>query len=127
MAPVRPEDFDFVFQPDKLKTLRERLSLTQADMATLLNMPVNTISRWERGSNLPDANSLAAIYSIAQERGITPEFFVRKPNLITARSNRRMLAFHWDFQNRGVGSRYIEAEWFYMEQYMGMLFPASDE
>ena len=127
MAPVRPEDFDYVFQPSRLKTLRESLNLTQADMAALLNMPVNTVSRWERGSNLPDANSLAAMYSIAQERGVTPEFFVRKPNPITARSKRRMLAFHWDFQNRGVDSRYIEGEWSCMEQYMRMLFPASDE
>ena len=127
MAPVRPEDFDYVFHPGRLKTLRESLSLTQADIAALLNMPVNTVSRWERGSNLPDANSLAAIYSIAQERGITPEFFIRKPSPLTARSERRVLAFHWDFQNRGVDSRYIEGEWSYMERYMGMLFPASDE
>ena len=127
MAPVRPEDFDYVFQPGRLKTLRESFSLTQADMAALLNMPVNTISRWERGSNLPDANSLAAIYSIAQERGITPEFFVRRPSLINFRSRRETLVFQWDFQNRGVDSRYIEEEWSYMEQYMGMLFPASDE
>ena len=127
MAPVIPEDFDYVFHPGRLKTLRDSLSLTQADMAALLNMPVNTVSRWERGSNLPDANSLAAMYSIAQERGITPEFFVRKPSPLTARSERRVLAFHWDFQNQGVDSRYIEGEWYYMEQYMGMLFPASSE
>ena len=127
MAPVKPEDFDFVFQPDRLKTLRESLNLTQADMAALLNMPVNTVSRWERGSNLPDANSLAAIYSIAQEQGITPEFFVKRPSLSNSRGERETLVFHWDFQNLGLDSRYIEGEWYYMERYMRMLFPASDE
>ncbi len=99
MAPVRTEDFDYVFQPTGLKSLRENLHLTQADLAALLDMPVNTISRWERGSNSPDANVLAAIYSIAQERGVTPEFFVRRPNPMATRSNRETVVFHWDFQN----------------------------
>ena len=122
MAPVRPEDFDYAFQPSRLKTLRENLKLTQADMATLLDIPVNTLSRWERGSNSPDANALAAIYSIAQERGTTPEFFVKRPNPMDARKTRINLVVSWDFQNIPLRNDQIGNEWGYLEQYIEALF-----
>ena len=127
MTPVRPEDFDYMFQPSGLKTLREKLGLTQSEMAVLLDMPVNTLSRWERGSNSPDANALAAIYSIAHERGVSPQFFVRRPSPMTSRMKRETLVFQWDFQNRAVDSRYVREEWSYMERYMEMLFPETDK
>ena len=127
MAPVRSEDFDYLFQPAGLKSLREQLSLTQADMATLLDVPVNTVSRWERGANAPDANVLAAIYSIARERDVTPEFFARRANPMTARRGRTTLVFHWDFQNLAEEDQYVSEEWDYMKRYMGLLFPRADE
>ena len=127
MAPVRSEDFDYLFQPAGLKSLREDLSLTQADMASLLDVPVNTVSRWERGANAPDANVLAAIYSIARERDVRPEFFARRSNPMTARRGRTTLVFHWDFQNRAVEDQYVTGEWAYMERYMGLLFPRANE
>ena len=127
MVPVKPEDFDYIFQPSRLKTLREKLGLTQSEMAVLLDMPVNTLSRWERGSNSPDANALAAIYSIAHERGVSPQFFVRRPSPVSVRMKRETLVFQWDFQNRAVDSRYVSEEWSYMELYMKMLFPKIDK
>ena len=127
MAPVRSEDFDYLFQPTGLKSLRENLSLTQADMAALLDVPVNTVSRWERGANAPDANVLAAIYSIARERDITPEFFARRPNPMPTRHGRDTLVFHWDFQNLAEEDQYVSEEWEYLEGYMDLLFPRAEE
>ena len=35
--------------PDDLATIRQRLGLTQAELARLLDVPDSTVSRWERG------------------------------------------------------------------------------
>lgn len=35
--------------PDQLKSIRERLGLTQAQLATKLGVTRNTINRWEMG------------------------------------------------------------------------------
>ena len=70
VAPIRPEDHAFVFQASVLVDLRRKLDLNQAELAESLDVPVNTLSRWERGSNVPDANALAVLFSIAKERGV---------------------------------------------------------
>ena len=73
--PVNPNDFEYQFSPRSLVETREKMSLSQAKLAARLDLPANTVSRWERGETTPDANSLAAIYSIAKEHGLTPVFF----------------------------------------------------
>lgn len=35
--------------PDQLKAARHKLGLTQAELAAKLQIPVNTIARWEQG------------------------------------------------------------------------------
>ena len=70
-----PSDFEYQFSPTALKEMREHLGMSQAQIAKRLNLPTNTVSRWERGETSPDANSLAAIYSIATGTGLEPEFF----------------------------------------------------
>lgn len=73
MAPVKPGSY--TFRKDSLAKLRQRLRLSQAQMASKLGVPKNTVSRWETGATTPDAHSLAAIYSVAKEEGIMPTFF----------------------------------------------------
>ena len=73
MAPVTPGAF--TFRKESLTEARKRLGLSQAQMAAKLRVPQNTLSRWENGSTTPDANSLAAIYSVAMENGYMPTFF----------------------------------------------------
>ena len=45
--------------PEKLKAHRKRLGLTQADLATLLEVPARTHWEWEAGKTTP--------YAITQE------------------------------------------------------------
>ena len=40
---------------DEIRALRERLDLTQADLARLLRLGANTVSRWESGRNVQTA------------------------------------------------------------------------
>ena len=104
MPPIRPDDHAYRFRPGTIRELRESLNLTQAQMADLLEIPTNTLSRWETGSNLPDANALAAIYSIATDRGVTPQFFEeREKTMEIYEHDNYMIAWNYDPPTVKVG------------------------
>ena len=73
MTPVKPGSY--LFRRESIAELRGRLGLTQAKMAEELGVPKNTVSRWETGETTPDADSLAAIYSLGKENGMEVTFF----------------------------------------------------
>ena len=73
MTPVKPGAY--LFRKESIAELRERLNLSQAAMAARIGVPKNTVSRWETGETTPDAQSLAAIYSLGMEVGIVATFF----------------------------------------------------
>ncbi|MDE2765589.1 MAG: helix-turn-helix transcriptional regulator [Chloroflexota bacterium] len=75
MVPVTPGAF--VFDPGALVKVRSALGLSQAQMAARLGVPQNTVSRWETGTTTPDAHSLAAFYSVAQEEELVVNLFVK--------------------------------------------------
>lgn len=122
MVPIRPEDFDYVFDRGQLKAVRDGLSISQARMAELLDIPVNTLSRWETGVNYPDARALAAIYSLARGKGMNVQFFLARTER-TIQNYRTELGMGWDFQNESLRSNQIEGEWEAMLEYLNMLFP----
>ena len=64
------------FRKESIAEMRQILGLSQSAMAAMLDLPKNTVSRWERGETTPDAESLAAIYSLGKEKGVEPNFFV---------------------------------------------------
>lgn len=94
MTPIKQGRYEY--RPSSLIHLRQRLSLKQKKMAELLEVPANTLSRWENGATTPDAESLAAIYSLAKEHGVTAEFFQpRKSQRKTQKQGTRLLVM-WD-------------------------------
>ncbi len=92
MAPVKPGRYEFDF--GSIVVLRTRLKMKQTKMAELLGVPANTLSRWEKGATKPDAESLAAIHSIAIENGASVNFFKK--------ATREQVAIFFDVQNNGV-------------------------
>ena len=76
MAPVKPGRFKF--DPGSIAQVRNRLGLSQKKLAALLGIPPNTLSRWETGATTPDADSLAAIYSVAAKHGMSTQFFRKR-------------------------------------------------
>ncbi len=102
MAPIRPQDHAFAFDTAVLVELRHKIGLNQAGLAEILDVPVNTLSRWERGSNVPDANALAALFSIAKEHGVTPDFFKRRRTTIENKRDRGSLVIQWDYRNASI-------------------------
>lgn len=94
MAPVKAGKYEY--QALSLVSLRKKLGYTQTRMANLLGIPSNTLSRWETGATTPDAESLAAIYSIGMAKGITPNFFERKRAVPKTPKGRSRLLAVWD-------------------------------
>ena len=101
MAPVRPAGYRF--SPESIAQVRTKLGLSQTNMAAALGIPPNTLSRWENGTTTPDADSLAAIYSLAVSKGVTPQFFQRRPNAMQKQARDSLFVF-WDFQNLPVSA-----------------------
>jgi transcriptional regulator with XRE-family HTH domain len=95
MAPFKQRQYKF--DPDSIKAIRQKLNLKQSDLAELVGDKTTktTIFRWENGKSTPDADALAAIYSIAVQGGIMPGFF-KKSDIQAGRSR---LIVSWDFQN----------------------------
>ena len=121
MAPVKPRSYEF--DAASIAGLRNRLKIKQTKMAELLGVPANTLSRWETGVTKPDADSLAAIYSVATENSLAIDFFKR--NAVTkpqpkkpekrasqpAKATKPKVAkavVMADMQNLGVASRNVQ-------------------
>lgn len=98
-----PRQGPYRFDPKSIVEIRNRLGINQAEMARLLGVPANTLSRWETSKATPDAHSLAAIYSVAQERGLNVAFFRQSSS-----GNRSRLIVMLDFQNLGVSAADIQ-------------------
>lgn len=105
MPPLK--DGIYRFDPKSITALRSQLQITQAKLAAELGVPPNTVSRWERGDTAPDARALAAIHSIAMERGLTPAYFKKAaPATPDARTE---LLVNLDFQNLGLTAADVPA------------------
>ena len=105
MASIKAGKYEY--RPETLAGLRAQLALKQTKMAELLGIPANTLSRWETGATTPDAETLASIYSLAMERGITPNFFKRKRPESKPSTGRSTLLVMWDFQNMSVSAQQV--------------------
>ena len=105
MAPAKPGRF--MFDPGSIVQVRNRLGLSQKKLAALLGVPANTLSRWEIGATTPDADSLAAIYSVAAQQGISAQFFHRREKMAKASKGRTRLLVVWDFQTLRTSASYV--------------------
>lgn len=107
MAPVRAHRYEF--NAKSIAAVRTRMKMKQTKLAELLGVPANTLSRWETGATTPDANSLAAIYSIAQDNGQSVNFFEERAMPPRAQNQRSRAVIMADFQNLGVSTQNVQA------------------
>lgn len=106
MTPAKKGSYEF--KPDSLVEIRGKLKISQAEMAKQLGVPPNTLSRWENKATVPDANSLASIYSLAKDHGLTPTFFGIRKDVKTSQKIRDRLLTMWDFWTLGLNQYQVE-------------------
>ncbi len=121
MTPIKKGKYEF--RPSSLIKLRQDMKLKQKTMAQMLDIPANTLSRWETGSTTPDAEALAAIHSLAKERGATPEFFQRRKLDPKPSKGRSRLIVTWDFQQVGVYGPQLEDMDSFVRSQLNKRFP----
>ena len=106
MTPTKKGSYEF--KPGSLVDIRNKLKISQAEMARQIGVPPNTLSRWENKATVPDAESLASVYSLAMDNGITPTFFgIRKDTKPSQKIRDRLLVM-WDFQTLGLQAYQVE-------------------
>lgn len=64
VAPVPP------FDAARIRALRERLNLSQAVLATVLNTSASTVRKWELGDKSPSGPSLRLL-DLLERKGLT--------------------------------------------------------
>ena len=106
MAPTKKGSFEF--NPSVLIDIRNKLKISQAEMAKQIGVPPNTLSRWENKATVPDAQSLASIYSLAMDNGITPTFFSIRKDTKPSQIIRDRLLVMWDFCTLGLQAYQVE-------------------
>lgn len=104
MTPAKQGSYRF--RKESIAEMRQTLGLSQSAMAAMLDLPKNTVSRWERGETTPDAESLAAVYSLGMEKGVAANFFVP----IKQKAPPRDIALvYWDLSGALPFSKHLES------------------
>ena len=57
------------YSPDEIRALRERLNISQAVLATVINASANSIQKWERGVKRPSGTALKLL-NILDRKGL---------------------------------------------------------
>jgi putative transcriptional regulator len=58
-----------MYSPEEIRTLRERLNISQSVLASVLNAGVSSIQKWERGAKRPSGTALKLLY-LLDRRGL---------------------------------------------------------
>jgi len=57
------------YSPEKIKSIREKLRISQAALAMILNISISTVQKWEQGNKKPAGSSRKLLY-IIEKKGI---------------------------------------------------------
>ncbi len=106
MVPTNKGSYEF--KPGSLADIRNKLKISQAEMARQIGVPPNTLSRWENRATVPDAKSLASIFSLAKDNGLTPNFFGIRKDTKKQQKIRDRLIVMWDFWTLGLQANQVE-------------------
>ena len=57
------------YSPDEIRALRERLNISQAVLASVINASANSIQKWEQGAKRPSGTALKLL-NLLDRRGL---------------------------------------------------------
>lgn len=62
--PLTPEQLAGMLRVSRVKVLRQRLNMTQAEFAKAFHLPITTLRDWEQNRSTPDAPARALLLAI---------------------------------------------------------------
>jgi putative transcriptional regulator len=65
--PLTPEQLGKMRRLSRVKVLRQRLGLTQAEFGRAFHLPITTLHDWEQHRSLPDAPARALLLAIERD------------------------------------------------------------
>jgi putative transcriptional regulator len=65
--PLARRDLNKMRRVSRVKVLRQRLAMTQAEFAAAFRLPLGTVRDWEQGRSVPDAPARALLEAIQRE------------------------------------------------------------
>ena len=65
--PLTPEQLAKMRRVSRVKVLRERLGMTQAEFAVAFHLPITTLRDWEQHRSTPDAPARALLLAIERD------------------------------------------------------------
>src|SRR6202795_4305559 len=65
--PLNPEQLAKMRQVSRVKVLRQRLTMTQAQFAEAFHLPISTLRDWEQHRSAPDAPARALLLAIERD------------------------------------------------------------
>src|SRR5689334_19612729 len=65
--PLTPEQLARMRRVSRVKVLRQRLGMTQAQFAEAFHLPITTLRDWEQHRNTPDAPARALLLAIERD------------------------------------------------------------
>jgi putative transcriptional regulator len=65
--PLTPERLEKMRRVSRVKVLRQRLGMTQAQFAEAFHLPISTLRDWEQGRSTPDAPARALLLAIERD------------------------------------------------------------
>ena len=65
--PLTPEQLGRMRRVSRVKVLRRRLGMTQAEFAEAFHLPITTLRDWEQHRSTPDAPALALLLAIERD------------------------------------------------------------
>jgi len=78
---VAPVLSDREFAAARVRTVRRKLKLTQAEFAARFRVPLGTLRDWEQGRREPDAPALALLQIIEREPAAATRALARDPQI----------------------------------------------
>jgi putative transcriptional regulator len=65
--PLTPEQLAKMRRVSRVKALRQRLGMTQAEFAQVFHLPITTLRDWEQHRTIPDAPARALLLAIERD------------------------------------------------------------
>jgi putative transcriptional regulator len=86
--PLTPEQLARMRRVSRVKLLRQRLGMTQAEFAEAFHLPITTLRDWEQHRSTPDAPARALLLAIERDPEVMRRLLADRAAVVSAASSK---------------------------------------